>query len=57
MQQTQRRTIQIPVCGQAVIHDSKRVPVRAGEMAQRLRALDCSSEGPEFKYMVTHNHP
>jgi hypothetical protein len=32
----------------------------AGEMAQRVRAPDCSSEGPEFKsqqpHGVAHNH-
>jgi hypothetical protein len=27
---------------------------RAGEMAQQVRALDCSSEGPEFKSQKPH---
>jgi hypothetical protein len=30
-------------------HDKKKVGEGAGEMAQWLRALNCSSEGPEFK--------
>jgi hypothetical protein len=31
-----------------------RVYVRAGEMAQQVRAPDCSSEGPEFKSQQPH---
>jgi hypothetical protein len=28
--------------------------IRAGEMAQWVRAPDCSSEGPEFKFQQPH---
>jgi hypothetical protein len=34
--------------------DYKKAKPRAGEMAQRVRAPDCSSEGPEFKFQQPH---
>jgi hypothetical protein len=51
-------------CQQQILKKEK---IRTGEMAQQIRAPDCSSEGPEFKsqqphgspsnHMVAHNHP
>jgi hypothetical protein len=36
------------------IIDWKKIIYRAGEMAQWVRAPDCSSEGPEFKSQQPH---
>jgi hypothetical protein len=38
----------------AVITAIETMPVGAGEMAQWVRAPDCSSEGPEFKSQQPH---
>jgi hypothetical protein len=33
---------------------AEKIQYRAGEMAQRVRDADCSSEGPEFKSQQPH---
>jgi hypothetical protein len=40
-------------CQTSIVHDIKKVKT-AGEMAQWVRAPDCSSEGPEFKSQQPH---
>jgi hypothetical protein len=37
-----------------IIFENKELSFRAGEMAQWVRAPDCSSEGPEFKSQQPH---
>jgi hypothetical protein len=37
-----------------VVSGHKKIFTRAGEMAQWVRAPDCSSEGPEFKSQQPH---
>jgi hypothetical protein len=36
------------------IYEVNNMSIRAGEMAQWVRALDCSSEGQEFKSQQPH---